>query len=75
MSAEIKRQLRDKARYTYGLVSVLKCDIDILRKDASDCNLDKIRDSIRETDMTLRKLMLVVGEMEYILKQNMSEGP
>lgn len=75
MSAEIKRQLRDKARYTYGLVSVLKCDIDILRKDASDCNLDKLRDSIHEADITLRKLMLVVGEMEYILKQNETEGP
>ena len=75
MSSDIKRQLKDKARYTYGLVSVLKCDIDILRKDASDCNLDKIRESIREADTTLRKLALVVGEMEYILKQSDAEGP
>lgn len=75
MSADIKRQLKDKARHTYGLVSVLKCDIDILRKDASECNLDKIRDSIREADMTLRKLMFVIGEMEYILKLEKTEGP
>lgn len=75
MSADIKRQLKDQARYTYGLVSVLKCDIDILRKDASDCNLDKLRESIREADITLRKLMLVVGELEYILKLDKTEGP
>lgn len=75
MNTDIKRQLKDKARYTYGLVSVLKCDIDILRKDAADCNLEKLRDSIREADMTLRKLMLVVGEMEYILKLEKTEGP
>lgn len=75
MNADIKRQLKDKARYTYGLVSVLKCDIDILRKDASDCNLDKLRDSIREADITLRKLTLIVGEMEYILNQTNAEGP
>ena len=75
MSADIRRQLKDKARYTYGLVSVLKCDIDILRKDASDCNLDKLRESIREADITLRKLMLVVGELEYILKLDKTEGP
>ena len=68
MSINMKHQLKDKARYTYGLVSVLKCDIDILRKDASECNLDKIRDSIREVDTTLRKLMFVIGEIEYILK-------
>lgn len=75
MNTDIKRQLKDKARYTYGLVSVLKCDIDILRKDAADCNLEKLRDSIREADMTLRKLMLVVGEIEYILKLEKTEGP
>ena len=68
MSTDIKRQLKDKARYTYGLVSVL-------RKDASDCNLNKLRESIHEADITLRKLMFVVGEMEYILKLNDAEGP
>lgn len=75
MKFETKKQLRDKARYTYGLLNVLKCDIDILRKDASDCNLDKLRESIREADRTLQKLLLVVGEIEYILKQDETKGP
>ena len=75
MNFEFKKQLKDKARYTYGLLNVLKCDIDILRKDAADCNLDKLRESIREADRTLQKLMLVVGEIEYILKLDKTEGP
>ena len=72
---DTKRQLQDKARYTYGLLNVLKCDIDILRKDAADCNLNKLRESIREADRTLQKLLLVVGEIEYILKLDNTERP
>lgn len=75
MNFETKRDLQNKARYTYGLLNVLKCDIDILRKDASECNLDKLRESIREADVTLRKLMLIVGELEYILNLDKTEGP
>lgn len=75
MNIDMKHRLKDKARYTYGLVSVLKCDIDILRKDASDCNLNKLRESIREADTTLRKLMFVIGEIEYILKLDETNGP
>ena len=75
MNFETKKQVQDKARYTYGLLNVLKCDIDILRKDAADCNLGKLRDSIRETDITLQKLLLAVGEIEYILKLDKNQGP
>lgn len=75
MDFEIKKQLKDRAQHTYGLLNVLKCDIDILRKDASDCNLPKLRESIRETDRTLQKLLLVVGELEYILKLDKTKGP
>ena len=75
MQFETKKQLIERVRYTNGLIEVLKCDIDILRKDASDCNLDKLRESIREADRTLQKLLLVVGEIEYILKQDETKGP
>lgn len=75
INPDTKRQLQDKARYTYGLLNVLKCDIDILRKDAADCNLNKLRESIREADRTLQKLLLVVGEIEYILKLDNTERP
>lgn len=75
INIDTKRQLQDKARYTYGLLNVLKCDIDILRKDAADCNLNKLRESIREADKTLQKLLLVVGEIEYILKLDKTERP
>lgn len=74
MQFETKKQLIERVRYTNGLIEVLKCDIDILRKDTSDCNLVKIRESIREADKTVQKLHLVVGEMGYILKLDKEES-
>lgn len=74
MKFETKKQLIDRARYTSGLINVLQCDIDILRKDAAECNLDKIRESISEAYKTIQKLHLVVGEIEYILKLDKSDS-
>ena len=75
MNHEIKMEVKNKAQYVYGLLNVLKCDIDILRKDASECNLGKLKESIRDTDATLQKLLLVVEELEYIIKLDKIEGP
>lgn len=75
MNINTGRQLKNKARYIYGLAEILKCDIDILRKDAADCDLNRVRESIYETDKTLQKLFLAVGEIEYILNLDKNEGP
>lgn len=75
MEFESRKQIKDKAQYTYGLLNVLKCDIDILRKNANDFNLDKLKDSIQDTDITLQKLLLVVEEIKYILDLDEMEGP
>lgn len=75
MKFDTKKRLIDKTRYTAGLINVLHCDIDILRKDTASCNINKIIDSIREAEKTIQKLQLVVGEMEYILKLEKAEGP
>lgn len=75
MNFETKKQLKDKAQHIYGLLNVLKCDIDILREDANNFNLDKLKESIRDTDATLQKLILVVEELEYILKLDKIERP
>lgn len=75
MNHELKMEVKNKAQYVYGLLNVLKCDIDILRKDAKDCNLGKLKESIRDTDATLQKLLLVVEELEYIIKLDKIEGP
>lgn len=75
MNHELKMEVRNKAQYVYGLLNVLKCDVDILRKDASDCNLGKLKESIRDTDATLQKLLLVVEELEHIIKLDKIEGP
>lgn len=75
MKFETKKQLMDRARYTAGLINVLQCDIDILRKDTAECDISKIRRSVREAESTIQKLHLVVGEIEYILKLEKAEGP
>lgn len=75
MKFEFKKQLRDTAGHAYGLLNILKCDIDILRKDAAECNRDKLAESIRETDKTLQQLLLAIGQIEYILKLDKTEGP
>ena len=75
MEFELRKQLQDKARHTYGLLNILKCDVDTLRKDINDCNFDKLIDSIRDTDATLQKLLLVVEEIEYIFKLDKIKGP
>jgi hypothetical protein len=74
MTFETKKQLMDRARYTAGLINVLKCDIDILRKDAAEYRISKVVESVREAEKTVQKLQLVIGEIEYILKSVKSEG-
>ena len=75
MRNETKKHLRDKAGYTYGLSNVLKYEIDNLRMDTRDCNPIKLRESIQEVNISLKKLLLVVGEIEYILNLEKTEGP
>lgn len=67
MNVNTKKEIKDKAKHTYGLLNVLKFDIDILRKDASDFNLDKLEESLHDTEMTLHKLFLVIKELEHII--------
>lgn len=75
MEYELKKQLRDKAQLSYGLLNALKCDIDILRKDVNDFRLSRLEESVRNTDETLQKLLLIVEELEYILKLDKIQGP
>lgn len=67
MTDKTKRDIRAKARLTYGLLNILKCDIDNLRVDVNDYNLDNLSESIRETNETLGKLIEVVAELELII--------
>ena len=75
MDFKRRKQLKDRAKYAYGLLNVLKCDIDILRMDTNNFNLDKLNESVADTDDTLRKLLLVIEEIEYILKLDKIERP
>lgn len=75
MDYELKKQLRDKAQFAYGLLNALKCDIDNLRKDVNDYDLVKIEESIRNTNETLQKLTLLIEELDYIFKLDKIKGP
>ncbi|MBQ8043264.1 MAG: hypothetical protein IJ272_03840 [Clostridia bacterium] len=75
MTFETKKQLIERARYASGLTNVLKCDIDILRKDAAEYRVNKVLEAMREAEKTIQKLHMVIGEIEYIIKLAKTEGP
>ena len=75
MKFETRRQLKDKTWHASGLLNVLKSDFDYMKKDVDNRHLDKLSESIQDVSITLRKLMLIVGELEYILKLDKTEGP
>lgn len=67
MSSKTKKKIRDKARLVYGLLHILKDDIDILRIDANNGDVDKLIISVQDARETLQKLLDDVVEMEYHL--------
>ncbi len=73
MRPNTKKEIKDRTKHAYGLLNVLRFDIDILRKDASDFNLDKLDGSVRETKITLHKLLLVIKELEEIIDISRNE--
>lgn len=75
MSINIGRRLKNKSRHIYGLAEVLKCDIDILRKNIDDHNLVKSKESIQDVDETIEKLIITIEEVRYILNLNKNERP
>lgn len=75
MKFETKKQLKDKARFAYGLTNVLKYNTELLIDDISNHDLDKLKSAIVDTYKTLHTLMLTVEEFEYILKLDKIEGP
>lgn len=75
MNFETRRQLKDKTWHASGLLNVLKSDFEYMKKDVDNRHLDKLSESVQDVNITLRKLMLIVGELDYILKLDKTEGP
>lgn len=73
MDNQIKSSIRSKARLIYGLLNVLKYDVDNLRMDVHTCEVVNLMKTIRDTNMTLENLIDLVAEIEYLLYLHSSD--
>ena len=56
-----------RARLSYGLLNVLKDDIDCINIDTDNNDLVSLTESIIETKITLQKMVDDITELEHIV--------
>ena len=56
-----------RARLSYGLLNVLKDDIDCINIDTDNNDLVSLTESIIETKITLQKMVDNITELEHIV--------
>lgn len=67
MLDEMKWDIRKRARFTRGLLNLLKDDLDCICIDADTNDLFTIGDSITEAKDTIQKIIDSVMELEYMV--------
>lgn len=67
MKPSALQEIRDKSRLMYGLLTVLKDEIDVLRYDANNGDISHLLKSANDAKVTIDKLNAVAEEIEYIL--------
>lgn len=67
MNTRAKNSIREKTRTVYGLMHILKDDIDNLRIDVANLDINRLRVSIADTNETLEKIIDIMAEIEYII--------
>lgn len=75
MKTKTKNDIRTKAKLAYGLLNILKYDIDNLRIDVNECDINSLRKTLEDTNGTLENLIDVVSEIEYIVFLYGTEEP
>lgn len=75
MKNKAKNDIRAKAKLAYGLLNILKYDIDNLRIDVNSCDENSLRKTLQDTNRTLENLIDVIGEIEYIVFLYGTEEP
>lgn len=70
MNPNATKEIRDKARLTNGLLTVLKDDIDVLRYDVNNGDILNLLTSTHNTKKTLEQLREIIDEIEHILYAN-----
>lgn len=74
MNHKTKNDIRSKARLIYGLTHVLKDDIDSLRTDAKTCELNRLIESLNNTNETIEKIIDIIAEIEYSIYLDNSQN-
>lgn len=64
---DIRREMQTRARLSYGLLNVLKDDVDCINIDTDNNDLVSLTESIIETKITLQKMVDNITELEYIV--------
>lgn len=67
MNSKTKRKVKDKTRTAYGMLHVLKDDIENMRIDANAGDYSRLILSVSDTRETIQKLLDEIVEMEYYL--------
>lgn len=67
MSANIKHNMRKRARIASGVLNLLKDDIDQVMVDTNDFDLICLEESVRDAKTTIQMLLDHVTEIEYMM--------
>lgn len=70
MKPSALKEIRDKSRLMYGLLTVLKDEVDVLRYDANNGDIPHLLKSSNDVHITIEKLDNLIEEIEYILYLN-----
>ena len=63
----IKKEMKDRARLSKGLVSALKYDVDYIYSDVKNYDIICLEESLREAKDTTQRLVDNLTEIEYLL--------
>lgn len=64
---DIRREMQTRARLSYGLLNVLKDDVECINIDTDNNDLISLTESIIEMKITLQKMVDNITELEYIV--------
>lgn len=67
MGKNLKNEMRKRARAAAGLNDLLRDDIDQIRVDITDFDINCLNESLRDTKATLQMLIDNITEIEYML--------
>ena len=71
---DIKKEMKDRARLARGLANALGYDTEYILTDVKAFDIMCLEESLRETKLTIQKLIENIDEIEYLLHLVKREG-